>query len=135
MPPNRPINGDSQSNPHANGSHHSDNNGNDFVYMMWTPGTANGNPDAVLNAAHECVIEGARGDIHVPAKDDDKDVEGPAPGSRLAIYQMLARFEKFDVDTAALAGDKRMAEDDTIEEQEKLLKQLKAQAEAQKKEE
>ena len=31
--------------------------------------------------------------------------------------------------------DKRMAEDDTIEEQEKLLKQLKAQAEAQKKEE
>ena len=61
--------------------------------------------------------------------------DSPAPASRLAIYQMLARFEKFDVDTAALSGDKRMAEDDTIEEQEKLLKQLKAQAEAQKKEE
>jgi hypothetical protein len=48
---------------------------------------------------------------------------------------MLARFEKFDVDTAALSGDKRTAEDDVIDEQEKLLKELKAQAEANKKDE
>ena len=91
--------------------------------------------DKALTVAHKCIIEGAKGDIRIPPKDDEFDTEGPAPASRLAIYQMLARFEKFDVDTAALAGDKRMAEDDTIEEQEKLLKQLKAQAEAQKKEE
>jgi hypothetical protein len=91
--------------------------------------------DKALTVAHKCIIEGAKGDIRIPEKDDEFDTEGPAPASRLAIYQMLARFEKFDVDTAALAGDKRMAEDDTIEEQEKLLKQLKAQAEAKKKEE
>jgi hypothetical protein len=91
--------------------------------------------EKALTVAHKCIIEGAKGDIRIPEKDDEFDTEGPAPASRLAIYQMLARFEKFDVDTAALSGDKRMAEDDTIEEQEKLLKQLKAQAEAQKKEE
>ncbi len=91
--------------------------------------------EKALVVAHKCVIEGAKGDIKIPAKDDEFDTEGPAPASRLAIYQMLARFEKFDVDTAAMSGDKRMAEDDTIEEQEKLLKQLKAQAEAAKKEE
>ncbi len=91
--------------------------------------------EKALTVAHKCIIEGAKADIKIPAKDDEFDTEGPAPASRLAIYQMLARFEKFDVDTAALAGDKRMAEDDTIDEQEKLLKQLKAQAEANKKNE
>ena len=91
--------------------------------------------DKALTIAHKCIIEGAKPDIKIPAKDDEFDTEGPAPASRLAIYQMLARFEKFDVDTAAMAGDKRMAEDDTIDEQEKLLKQLKAQAEANKKNE
>ena len=91
--------------------------------------------EKALKVAHKCIIEGAKADIKIPAKNDEFDTEGPAPASRLAIYQMLARFEKFDVDTAALAGDKRMAEDDTIDEQEKLLKQLKAQAEANKKNE
>ena len=91
--------------------------------------------DKALTVAHKCVIEGAKADIRIPAKNDEFDTEGPAPATRLAIYQMLARFEKFDVDTAAMAGDKRMAEDDVIDEQEKLLKQLKAQAEANKKEE
>jgi len=88
-----------------------------------------------LTIAHKCILEGAKGDIHVPRKDDEFDTEGPAPGSRLAIYQMLARFEKFDVDTAALSGDKRTAEDDVLDEQEKRLKELKAQAEANKKNE
>jgi hypothetical protein len=89
--------------------------------------------EKALSIAHKCIIEGARGEIRIPAKDDEFDTEGPAPASRLALYQMLARFEKFDVDTAALSGDKRTAEDDAIDEQEKLLKQLKAQAEANKK--
>lgn len=80
------------------------------------------NPDKVLNEAHECVIEGARGDIHIPAKDDDKDVEGPAPGSRLALYQMLARFE--NVDVTAMQDETPTEEDETIAEQEALLKKL-----------
>ena len=83
-------------------------------------------PEKVLDQAHQCVIEGARGDIHVPAKDDDKDVEGPAPGSRLAIYQMLARFENMDADVAAMGQDKRTAEDDVIDEGEAILQAIKA---------
>ena len=80
--------------------------------------------EAILNAAHKCVIAGAAGKIHLPAKDDDKDVEGPAPGSRLALFQMLARFEKVDVDLDAMSGDKETAEDKEIAEQEALLKSL-----------
>ncbi len=81
--------------------------------------------EAILNAAHKCVISGAEGKIHLPAKGDDKDVEGPAPGSRLAFFQMLARFEKVDVDLDAMSGDKETAEDKEIAEQEALLKSLK----------
>lgn len=83
-------------------------------------------PEKILDDAHNCVIEGARGDIHVPAKDDDKDVEGPAPGSRLALYQMLARFENMDADVAAMGQDKRTEEDDTIDEGEAILQAIKA---------
>lgn len=89
--------------------------------------------EKALGVAHKCIIEGAKGDIRIPPKDDEFDTEGPAPASRLALFQMLARFEKFDVDLAALSGDKRTVEDDAIDEQEKLLKKLKAEAEANKK--
>ena len=81
--------------------------------------------EAILNTAHKCVIDGAAGKIHLPAKGDDKDVEGPAPGSRLAFFQMLARYEKVDVDLDAMSGDKATAEDKEIAEQEALLKSLK----------
>ncbi len=83
-------------------------------------------PGKILNAAHQCVIDGARGDIHVPAKDNEKDVEGPAPGSRLALYQMLARFENMDADVQAMGQDKRTVEDDTIDEGEAILQRIKA---------
>jgi hypothetical protein len=96
----------------------------DFPILQGLP--TNSNAEAVLNAAHQCVIEGARGDIHVPAKDDDKDVEGPAPGSRLAIYQMLARFENMSADVAAMGQDKRTEEDDTIDEGEAILQKIRA---------
>jgi hypothetical protein len=76
-----------------------------------------------------CVIEGARGIVYIPAEDDDMDVEGPAPGSRLALYQMLARFESIDVNLAAMA-DQRTEEDDVIEEYEAVLKRIKKQEEA-----
>ncbi len=82
------------------------------------------NEEQILNDAHKCVIAGADGKVHAPPKDDEKDVEGPAPGSRLALYQMLARYEKLDVDLAAMGSDKKTEEDDTIAEQEALLKEL-----------
>ena len=46
---------------------------------------------------------------------------------------MLARFEDISYNASVLAGDKRTEEDDEIEAQEKLLKQLKAEAEAKNK--
>jgi hypothetical protein len=89
----------------------------------------------VLNEAHKCVIEGAKGEIKIPDKDDEFDTQGPAPASRDALFQMLAKFENIKVNTSVLAGDKRTEEDDAIDEGEKLLKQLKAEAEAKKKNE
>ena len=88
---------------------------------------------AALNAAHKCIIEGAKGDIKIPDKDDEFDTQGPAPASRDAIFQMLAKFENITYNASVLAGDKRTEEDDTIDEQEKLLKQLKAEAGAKNK--
>lgn len=95
-----------------------------FPFLADLP--ANGNEEAVLKAAHECVINGARGDIHVPAKDDDKDVEGPAPGSRLGLYQMLARFESVDVNLEKMGSEKKTEEDAVIEDAEAVLKRIKA---------
>ncbi|MEX1362940.1 MAG: hypothetical protein AB1Z98_07430 [Nannocystaceae bacterium] len=87
-------------------------------------------PAVILDSAHQCVIDGARGDIYIPAKDNDADVEGPAPGSRLGLYQMLARFENMDADVAAMAADERTEEDDTIDEGEAILKALAEQENA-----
>jgi hypothetical protein len=87
---------------------------------------AQGDQDSILNAAHKCVIDGAAGDIHVPAKGDMKDTEGPAPGSRLALYQMLARFENIDVNMAKMASEAKTEEDEVIEDAEAVLKRLKA---------
>ncbi|MCA9716130.1 MAG: hypothetical protein H6713_19045 [Myxococcales bacterium] len=84
----------------------------------------NSNPDKILKVAHDCVIDGARGDIKIPDKDDEFDVEGPAPGSRLALFQMLARFE--DIDTSAMAEEApKTAEDEKIEDLEAKLKAIK----------
>ena len=81
--------------------------------------------EAIITKAHKCVIDGAAGKIHLPAKGDDKDIEGPAPGSRLALRNMLVRYEKIDVDLDAMSGDKQTEEDKEIAEQEALLKSLK----------
>ncbi len=86
---------------------------------------ADSNPDSILNQAHECVIEGARGKIHIPPKDDDKDVEGPAPGSRLALFQMLARFENIDVNMARMGNDVVTPEDEKIDDIEAKLKAMR----------
>jgi hypothetical protein len=96
--------------------------GNEYGVLSGISGAKN--EEAILDSAHKCIIAGADGKVHVPAKGDDKDVEGPAPGSRLALFQMLARFEKVDVDLDAMSGDKQTAEDKEIAEQEALLKSL-----------
>jgi hypothetical protein len=77
------------------------------------------------------VIEGGKPRIFVPAKDDEFALEGPAPASRLALFQMLARFEKIDVNVAGMGDDaKRTEEDDAIDDAEALLKQLEAKQKA-----
>ena len=95
-----------------------------FPFLSDLP--SGGEGDAVLEAAHKCVIAGAAGDIHVPSKDDKKDQEGPAPGSRLALYQMLARFENIDVSLANMASEKKTEEDAVIEDAQAVLKRIKA---------
>jgi len=90
---------------------------------------------AALNAAHKCIIEGAKGEIKIPPKDDEFDTQGPAPASRDAVFQMLARFENITFNASVLAGDKRTEEDDAIDENEALLKKLKAEAAEKKKRE
>jgi len=84
-------------------------------------------PELTLKVAHKCVIDGAKGRIYIPRKDDEFDSEGPAPASRLALYQMLARFEKIDVDLSGLGdGAKKTEEDAAVEDAEALLKQIKS---------
>lgn len=85
-----------------------------------------GDEKAALEAAHKCILEGAAGDIHAPGKDDKKDQEGPAPGTRLALYQMLARFENIDVNMARMASEKKTEEDEVIDDATAVLKRLKA---------
>jgi hypothetical protein len=58
--------------------------------------------EKILNAAHECIIEKCSPRIKNPDPDDEMDVEGPAPGSRLAFFQMLARFENAEYDVKAM---------------------------------
>jgi len=66
--------------------------------------------------AHQCVLEGSRGDIYEPPKGDDRFVEGPAPNTLLAFEQMLSRFEKIDVNLAAMADSVRTEEDEAIDD-------------------
>jgi hypothetical protein len=95
-------------------------------YAMLADLPAQSDSDAILEQAHKCVIAGAAGEIHVPAKGDMKDQEGPAPGSRLALYQMLARFENIDVNMAKMASEQKTEEDEVIEDAEAVLKRIKA---------
>jgi hypothetical protein len=104
--------------------------GSKFPVLQGLPADADG--EAVQKKAHECVIAGAAGEIHIPAKGDDKDIEGPAPGSRLAIYQMLTRFENVDVNMAKMAGDVPTAEDEELDDLEKKLQAIREKENANK---
>lgn len=81
--------------------------------------------EKILKVAHNCIIEGARGDIRIPDKEDEFDYEGPAPGSRLGLFQMLARFEFIDVDMQRMADEAPKTEEDkAIADAEARLKAL-----------
>ena len=99
----------------------------DFPILQGVPTKAK-KQEAILSNAHKCVIEGGKPRIRIPPKDDEFDTEGPAPASRLALFQMLARFEKIDVNLAGMSDEApRTAEDEAIDDAEALLKQLKNQ--------
>ena len=57
--------------------------------------------DKRLKKAHKCIISRCAPDIKNPDEDDPKNIEGPAPASRLAFFQMMARFEN-EISTAAM---------------------------------
>jgi hypothetical protein len=61
--------------------------------------------DKILDIAHDCVIRRASPDIKVVDPDNEMDVEGSAPGSRLGLFQMLARFENVDVNMENMKKD------------------------------
>ncbi|MEE9382307.1 MAG: hypothetical protein V3V08_02710 [Nannocystaceae bacterium] len=65
----------------------------------------------VLDIAHKCIIKAcAAGGIKIPDPKDELDVEGPAPGSRLGVFQMLARFERIDYNTAAMRQEPKKSQ-------------------------
>ena len=59
----------------------------------------------ILDIAHDCVIRRASPDIKVVDPDNEMDMEGSAPGSRLGLFQMLARFENVDVNMDNMKKD------------------------------
>ena len=72
--------------------------------------------EKLLDRAHKCIISMCTPEIKIPAKGDDTDFEGPAPASRLAFFQMLARFEKVDVDLAAMRKKSQKSEEELAAE-------------------
>ncbi len=76
--------------------------------------------EAQLNAAHKCIIERCAPDIHMPDKEDKTDVQGPAPSSRLAFFQMTARFQDIDVDMAKMKQEREKPQD--VQDAEAFLK-------------
>ncbi|MCA9693167.1 MAG: hypothetical protein R3A51_02520 [Nannocystaceae bacterium] len=94
------------------------------------------NEEKILETAHKCVIEGARGDIKIPDKDDEFALEGPAPASRLALFQMLAKFENLDIDLKAMADEAEETEEDKkIDDATARLKALREKQKAEQAEE
>ena len=99
-------------------------------YPLLTGLSASRDENKIHKIAHQCVIDGSDGKIHTVAKDNDMDVEGSAPGTFVALKQMMARFEDMDLTVARMADEKPTEEDDTIAEGEALLKQLEAEEKA-----
>lgn len=82
------------------------------------PGSTN--DKKILERAHRCVIDGAGGELV-----GSTAAEGPAPATRMALFQMLVRFEKLEQKRRP-----RSADDEAIEEAEALLREIKAREDA-----
>jgi hypothetical protein len=106
--------------------------GHQYAFLGGLSGA--GDEDRIHAVAHKCVIDGADGKVHAPPRNDETDVEGPAPGSYLALRQMMARFSDMDLTVAKMADETPTAEDETIEDGEALLKKLEAEQAANPKE-
>lgn len=74
--------------------------------------------DKRLKKAHECIIDRCSPDIANPDEDDPRNVEGPAPSSRLAFFQMMARFEN-EISTSAMR--KTREKSDAVKDAEAFL--------------
>jgi hypothetical protein len=69
------------------------------------------NEEKIMERVVKCIIAECSPEIKNPDPDDEKDVEGPAPGSRLAFFQMLARFQNIDVDLNEMRKDPPKSQD------------------------
>ena len=102
--------------------------------MPWLAGLPSvKDEETILKTAHECIIAGANGKIFIPTKPKEADLtfdDTPAPGSRLALFQMLARFEKVDVSMAAMGSQEETEEDKKIDDLEERLRAIKEQENA-----
>ena len=74
--------------------------------------------DKRLKKAHKCIIERCSPEIANPGEDDPKNIEGPAPSSRLAFFQMMARFEN-EISTNAMR--KTREKSDAVKDAEAFL--------------
>ncbi len=74
--------------------------------------------DKRLKNAHKCIIDRCSPDIANPDEDDPRNVEGPAPSSRLAFFQMMARFEN-EISTSAMR--KTREKSDAVKDAEAFL--------------
>jgi hypothetical protein len=74
--------------------------------------------DKRLKKAHKCIIDRCSPDIANPDEDDPRNVEGPAPSSRLAFFQMMARFEN-EISTSAMR--KTREKSDAVKDAEAFL--------------
>ena len=99
--------------------------GGDFDFLAGL--SAVKDEEAIISRGHKCVIAGADGKVFIPKKPDGKMTydDTPAPASRAALFQMLARFEKVDVSMAAMASQEKTAEDENISDLEARLKAIK----------
>ncbi len=69
------------------------------------------NSEKIMARSVTCIVAECSPEIRNPDKNDVTDVEGPAPGSRLAFFQMLARFENIEVDMNAMRKEEEKSQD------------------------
>lgn len=67
------------------------------------------NEEKIIERSVKCIVKECSPEIKNPDPNDVNDAEGPAPGSRLAFFQMIARFEKLGIDVEAMRKEEEKA--------------------------